>query len=248
LFFELHAGLPREGPGNDATTLRALAEVGPLRNVPEILDIGCGPGAQTLVLALASSGRVTAVDVHQPFLDELRRRADAAGLGERVITVRASMTALPFVAESFDLVWSEGAIFIMGFDAGLRAWRGLLRPGGALVVSELTWLTSSPPGAARDFWREAYPGMRSAAENRAAIEANGYEHVADIVLPRTAWFDEYLTPLERRIDAIAAKRPHDEPFLRFLEGERTEIDVARRYGDAFGYVFYVMRKGAGSGV
>jgi serine/threonine-protein kinase HipA len=245
MFFELHAQLPREGPGDDATTRRALAALGSLSERPDILDVGCGPGAQTLVLARETGGSITAVDLHQPFLDELQRRARTAGLAERIAVVRASMTDLPFAPASFDVIWSEGAIFVMGFAAGLTSWRRLLRERGALVVSELTWLTETPPEPARAFWAAGYPGMQTLAENRAAVERAGYHQIAEITLPHAAWFTEYLAPLERRIDELAAARPDDAALARFLDGERAEIDVARRYGDSFGYVFYVMRKHAG---
>ena len=136
---QLHSNLPREGPGDDATTRSVLLSLD-LPQAPKVLDVGCGPGAQSLVLASESGGTVTAVDVHQPFLDELERRAANAGLDGRISTCRATMSDLPFADGAFDLIWSEGAIFIMGFGAGLTNWRRLLRRGGFLVASEATWL------------------------------------------------------------------------------------------------------------
>jgi SAM-dependent methyltransferase len=242
MFFELHAGLLREGPGDDASTERALRLLPDLPAHPRILDIGCGPGAQTLVLARATGGTVTAVDVHQPFLDELMQRARAAGLAESIRPLRASMDALPFEPESFDLVWSEGSIYIMGFERGLRAWRPLVRRDGYVVVSELTWLVDDPPAPARSFWDEAYPAMRSVTGNRATIERCGYAHVADFVLPKQAWLTDYYGPLSRRIDLLERRHADDPAALRFLAGERGEIDVFTAHGDAYGYVFYLMRR------
>ncbi len=243
LFFELHRDLPREGPGDDASTLCALNLLNALPVRPDVLDVGCGPGAQTLALARATGGRVTAVDLHQPFLDELGRRAGEAGLTARITPLRASMSALPLAPASFDLVWSEGAISLMGFDAGLRAWHELLRPGGYLVVSELTWLVDAPPAPARAFWAQAYPAMRDRAANRAAVARAGYAAVADFVLPRAAWFETYYDPLERRLDALARRYAGDAAALRWLAGERAEIALAREHGHSFGYVFHCMRKG-----
>lgn len=242
LFFELHRDLPREGPGDDATTARVLEMIAPrLPQQPEILDIGCGPGMQTLVLARHTNGTVTGLDVHQPFLDELARRAAAAGLAERIRTQRGSMTALPLVPGSFDLIWSEGAVWIMGFAAGLHAWRRYLRRGGILVVSELTWLTENPAEAERAFWAEAYPAMQGRVANRAAIAAAGYELIAEVDLPHQSWFDGYLDPLERRIDELSRAYAGDVEALVQLEAERREVDIVRRYR-GFGYVFYAMRR------
>jgi ubiquinone/menaquinone biosynthesis C-methylase UbiE len=128
IFFEIHSGLPREAPGDDASTARAFDFVHGLPPEPDVLDIGCGPGAQTLVLAGLTRGRITAVDVHAPFLDDLRSRAKRPGVAGRIQAVRASMFSLPFVDASFNLVWSEGAIYLMGFDKGLAGWRRVLRP------------------------------------------------------------------------------------------------------------------------
>jgi SAM-dependent methyltransferase len=242
MFFELHAGLPREGPGDDASTERALRLLPKLPARPRILDIGCGPGAQTLVLARATGGTVTAVDVHQPFLDELMQRARAAGLAQNIHSLRASMDALPFEPESFDLIWSEGAIYIMGFERGLRAWQPFVRHGGYVVVSELSWLVDDPPAPARTFWEKAYPAMRPVAENLRTVERCGYERVAEFVLSKSAWLDDYYAPLARRMDAFERARANDVAALEFLADQRREIDLFHAHGDTYGYVFYLMRR------
>ncbi|MEV4383080.1 class I SAM-dependent methyltransferase [Streptosporangium sp. NPDC049644] len=120
-FFALHDGLPRQGPGSDATTSRLLALAGPLPPRPRVLDIGCGPGRASLVLAEEAAAQVTALDLHQPFLDELTRAAAARGVGHAIRTIRASMADLPFPSESFDLIWAEGSAYHIGFDTALRS-------------------------------------------------------------------------------------------------------------------------------
>jgi len=242
MFFELHADLPREGPGDDASTERALRLLRGLPAEPRILDIGCGPGAQTLVLARNTRGIVTAVDLHHPFLDEVMRRAGATGLAEHVRPLRASMDALPCEPELFDLVWSEGSIYIMGFERGLRAWQPFVRQGGYVVVSELSWLVDDPPALARAFWEDAYPAMRPVAESLSTVERCGYERVADFVLPKSAWLDDYYAPLARRMDAFERDHANDPAALKFLAGERREIELFHAHGDTYGYVFYLMRR------
>ncbi|HEV2644702.1 MAG TPA: class I SAM-dependent methyltransferase [Candidatus Elarobacter sp.] len=242
MFFELHAGLPREGPGDDASTERALRMLLKLPARSRILDVGCGPGAQTLVLARGTGGTVTAVDLHQPFLDELMQRARAAGLAENIHPMRASMDALTFVPDSFDLVWSEGAIYIMGFERGLRAWQPFVRRGGYVVVSELSWLVDDPPAPARTFWEEAYPAMRPVAENLHTVERCGYERLAKFVLPKSAWLNDYYAPLARRMDALERDHAIDPAALEFLADQRREIDLFHVHGDTYGYVFYLMRR------
>jgi len=194
------------------------------------------------VLARCTNGTVTAVDVHQPFLDELMRRARATGLAEHVRPLRASMETLAFEPESFDVIWSEGSIYIMGFDRGLRAWQPFVRRGGYVVVSELSWLTDDPPAPARAFWDEAYPSMRSVSENRATIACCGYEPVGDFVLPKSAWLSDYYEPLTRRMEEFERGRADDPAALRFVADQRREIELFHAHGDAYGYVFFAMRR------
>lgn len=237
--FRLHRDLPREAPGSDAATRDALARLPDPASVRRILDIGCGPGAQSLVLARETGGHVTAVDIHIPYLEELRRRA--AGIGDRITPCAASMTALPFGQGGFDLVWSEGAVYIMGFAEGLRAWRGLLAPGGTLAVTEATWLVDTPPEEAARFWAGAYPAMTTIAGNHAAAQRAGYRVLDTIPLPRAAWWDDYYTPLSARCDALR-RDPHTDAAMTALIAEtEREMDLHRRHGDTFGYVFYLLR-------
>lgn len=234
VFWALHTDLPREGVGSDATTRALLALARPLPG-PRALDIGCGPGRASLVLA-DEGLRVTAVDTHQPFLDRLSRAAAARGLP--ITAARASMTDLPYADGSFDLVWCEGAAYLMGVDAALAAWRRLLAPGGSLVFSDVGWSTPSPSAAVREFWA-AYPGMRDEAATVAAAEAAGYEVVATRLLPESDWWDEYYGPLAERIAAWPAPDPGTAAALA---ENRAEIDLRRDHPGDYGYTAYVLRR------
>src|SRR5882762_6528095 len=114
LFVELTEGLPRQGPGSDECTRRALSMIPERASISRILDFGCGPGAQTLVLAQGTEAQLIALDLRSRFLNELRGRAVAAGESERVSLVCGSMADAAFRDSSFDLIWSEGAIYIVG--------------------------------------------------------------------------------------------------------------------------------------
>ena len=71
-FWEVHSNLPREGPGDNESTKKAYLMLKDLPENPRILDIGCGPGMQTIELAKLSGGQIVAVDNHQPFLEQLK--------------------------------------------------------------------------------------------------------------------------------------------------------------------------------
>ena len=240
VFWQLHEGLPKQGPGSDASTARALALCGALPPAPRVLDLGCGAGRQSLTLARLTGGFVTAVDVFAPSLATLREHARAAGLGDRIEIVQQSMGALALGARSFDLVWCESAVYTIGFDAALRAWRPLLAAGGALAVSELVWMRSDPPERARRFWAAGYPAMRAHAENLHAIGASGYQLSGSFTLPDADWEDGHYAELAKRIPLV--REQHAEPEARaVLDATEEEIAVWREREGSFDYVFYGMR-------
>jgi serine/threonine-protein kinase HipA len=237
--FRLFEGLPRQGPGSDACTRQALQRLPALPAAPRVLDLGCGSGRSSLVLAAALRTEVIAVDIHQPFLDQLRATARGRGLEDLIATRCADMAAPGVPAGSVDLLWSEGAIYFLGFEQGLRLWRPLLAPGGCLAVTECSWLSADPPADAAAFFAQGYPGMAEVADNIERAAAAGFDVLDHFVLPREAWWAEYYAPLEERMARLG---PRADPELAAAIAEtRREIDLFRRYGDAYGYVFYVMR-------
>jgi len=238
----MHEGLPRQGPGSNECTRKAFSRLKDLTERPEILDIGCGSGRQTIELArICPDCHITAVDIHQPFLDDLARRAAAAGVGDRITTVRASMDDLSFEDASFDVLWAEGSIFIMGFEEGLRSWKRLLRPGGYLCLTESVWFTDRPSPEAAAFWNDCYPAIKTVPETAAIAGNAGYEVVATFRLPGSAWWDNYYMPLQKRLPDLkkaAAGNPDAEARVAFSE---REIEIYREHGSEYGYEFFVLR-------
>jgi len=237
--FEIHAQLPRQGPGRDQYTEKAYRML-PSLQAADILDIGCGPGGPTVALAQLSGGSVTGIDTHQPFLDQLSERALKAGVSDRVSAMNASMFEIPFPDGRFDLVWAEGAIYIIGFEKGLRSWRRLLRSPGYLVVHEMCWLRPEPPAEIHDYWKKMYAGITTVPENIKTIERSGYDLIGQFTLPEDAWWIEYYGPLEGRLKSFRVKYADDRQALDAIEEEQKEIDMYRKYQQWYGSVFFVM--------
>jgi ubiquinone/menaquinone biosynthesis C-methylase UbiE len=241
--FTMHEGLPRQGPGSNECTGKAFSMLDDLPDRPEILDIGCGSGMQTIEVArLCRDCCITAVDIHQPYLDDLARKAASAGVGDRITTVQASMDDLPFEDATFDVLWAEGSIFVMGFEEGLKSWKRLLRPGGYLCFTEGVWFTDQPSPEAAAFWNECYPAIKTAPENAAIAERAGYEVVATFPLPGSTWWDDYYTPLIERLPNLrkaAAGDPDAEALVTFSE---REIEIHRKHGSEYGYEFFILRR------
>jgi SAM-dependent methyltransferase len=244
-FHEIYEAMPRQGPGDRASTERALRLLPALTPRQRILDIGCGSGAQTLDLARATPARIVAVDNHPPFIARLRRHAGELGLSARIAAKVADMSNLPFPDGSFDLVWSEGAIFIIGFARGLAAWRRLLHPGGHMVVSELCWLDAGPAEEVREFFTQEGAEVGDVEAARQAVAAAGYRLVADFVLPPAGWWENYYVPLAECLERFRLAHPADPDALAVAARSEHEIDIYRRYPNAFGYAFFVMRRNGG---
>jgi SAM-dependent methyltransferase len=236
----LHQDLPREAPGDDASTHEALRRLLPLPPDPVVVDLGCGPGRSSLVLAGVLNARVVAVDLHQPYLVQLERGAIALGLAHLIEIRRADFGTLDIAPGSVDLIWSEGAAYVLGFAESLRRWRPLLKPRGLMAVSELTWLTDHPPREAKIFWDRAYPSMGTVPENRRRAESAAFELLDHFVLPASAWWGEYYTPLFARVERLLPEA--DADLAALLAETVSEIELFRRHGDSYGYVFYLLRQ------
>ncbi len=153
IFFEIHSNNPREGPGSSSATERAFRGM-ELPEYPRILDVGCGPGKQTLDLAELSRGKIFALDYYRIYLEELAIHEHKRGWANRILLVQGDMTRLPFRRNSLDVIWSEGAIYIMGFKPGLEQWKPFLKSGGYMAVTEISWLKPDPPGSFPNFGRQ----------------------------------------------------------------------------------------------
>jgi SAM-dependent methyltransferase len=243
IFFTIFEGLPRQGPGLDEYTARAFHTIPDLPEQPRILDIGCGSGMQTLMLArLCPDAVITASDIHQPFLDDVNERAKKAGLDGRITTVRASMDDLPFPDDSFDLIWAEGSVFIMGFRQALSQWMRLLTPEGYVALSDLVWFTHTPTQECRDFFAKEYPAMVHEDEAQGMILEAGYRILDTLRLPDAAWWDHYYTPLSRRLAVLKKEHPGDQEAQALLASVEEEIEVFRTHSREYGYSFFIARK------
>jgi SAM-dependent methyltransferase len=242
LFFEMFTGLPRQGPGDRASTLRAWSMVPGVGPHTRVLDLGCGTGLHTRVLAQHSPARFVAIDRHPPYIDELTSEAIANGLADRLEARVGDMRALDLPDESFDVIWCEGAIYVVGFEAGLRAWRRLLVPGGHLAVSEACWTRTDPPRECADFWASEYPAIRAVPAFLRSIDDCGYDIVGHFTLPSSSWREDYYQPLQDKVTAFRDRHGGERDAEALADSVQREIDIWRAYSDYYSYEFFVLRK------
>lgn len=243
LLLDLHRPNARQGPGSEASTRKALELAGLNRSRHlKIADIGCGTGSSTLLLAQELDAEITAVDFLPEFLEELQSRAQDHGVAHKISTLAASMEALPFAEGEFDVIWSEGAIYNMGFQAGVAAWHRFLKPGGHLILSEITWLQATRPEALQAHWDEEYPEIDLASAKISILEQQGYRPEAYFVLPRSCWLENYYRPLQQGFETFLQRQGQSKEAQAIVAAEQKEVELYEQYSDFFSYGVYLASK------
>jgi cyclopropane fatty-acyl-phospholipid synthase-like methyltransferase len=238
IFYEIFERMPRQGPGKSEYTRKALSFCRLPQN-PQILDIGCGTGAQTVSLAESTDGLITAVDNHMPFLDQLQKEAKQRGLDSRIKTLHADMNHLD-LKQKFDLIWSEGAIFITGFEKGLQEFKKHLKPEGFMALTEVAWIKDNPPPEAVSFWEKEYPDIKDITQNKRIIRNAGYKLIHYFIMPQDAW-DEFYSNLKDITKKIKRKYEQNPDAEKTLDMISQEIEAYEQFGEFYGYVFYILK-------
>jgi len=243
LIIDLHKNSERQGPGSKSDTLKALEFL----NLPsdqnlKVADIGCGSGGQTILLAKNLNGQVTAVDLFAEFLNGLNEKSQKLGLTDKIVTLEKSMDDLPFNKGEFDLIWSEGAIYNIGFENGLKKWKDYLKVGGYLAVSEITWITQTRPKEIEEFWTAEYPEVDTASNKIKQLENNGYSLVGYFYLSQDSWIETYYKPMQARFDKFLKRNNNSDLARKVVEDNQAEIDLYLKFKDYYSYGFYIARK------
>ena len=242
LICEFFLNVERQGPGSPDVTLKALSFVDNLTDKSLIADLGCGTGGQTMTLARHTTGHITGLDCFPGFVERFNYNARELNLQERVKGIVGSMDALPFEEEGLDLIWSEGAIYNIGFERGLNEWRRYLKMGGYVAVSESSWFTEERPAEIHDFWMSVYPEIDTKPNKVAQIQKAGYIPVATFILPEYCWTENYFTPLIKAREIFSQKYPGNKTVDELMKFGRHEAELYRKYKEFYGYVFYIAKK------
>lgn len=243
LLVDFYLPADRQGPGSTQETLKAWNLLGIPAEAPiRMADIGCGTGASAIALAQHTKAHITAVDIFPAFLRKVQQQARQLGLQERIEVLQASMDDLPFAPESLDVIWSEGAIYNMGFEKGIAYWRQFLKPGGYLAVSELSWTTRERPGELQDFWEKAYPEVDTVANKIQLLMDEGYRLVGYFELPAYCWEVQFYLGLQEGFEDFLRRHEHSEAAQAVVDEMREEMGLYERHKAHYGYGFYLAQK------
>lgn len=242
LICEYYSSVERQGPGSPEITLKALSFIENLSDGSQIADIGCGTGGQTMVLAQHTSGKIRGVDLFPSFIDLFNLNARTFNLQERVKGSIGNMDKLPFQHEEIDLMWSEGAIYNIGFERGLCEWRKFIKTGGYIAVSELSWFTGERPIEIEEFWMDAYPEIDSIPNKVEQMQKAGYIPVASFILPENCWTEHFYAPQVPAQEIFLKKHAGFKAAEDFIANQRHEEQLYSKYKEFYGYVFYIGKK------
>ena len=237
-----HVGLERQGMGSPEMTAKALSFLEDLNNISRVVDLGCGTGGQTMVLAQSITGNITGVDLYPEFINVFNDNAKKLNLHGRVNGIVGDMSNLSFEKEEFDLVWSEGAISDVGFEKGLNYWNGFLKKNGYIAVTEATWFTCERPAELEKFWADAGCELNTTGHNVSIMQNAGYNFVAAFTLPEKCWTDNYFTPRNAADKALLEKYTGNKTVEAFIKDNEHEAELYSKYNQHYGYVFYIGKK------
>ncbi len=242
LICEYFSNVERQGPGSPEVTVKALSFVDNLSEKSLIADIGCGTGGQTMVLAQNSPGEIKGIDLFPTFINIFNTNAKKLSLNDRVKGIVGSMEKLPFKQEELDLIWSEGAIYNIGFERGLSEWHKFLKPGGFIAVSEASWFTDERPTEIEEFWMDAYPEIDTIPNKVKQMQKAGYIPVATFILPESCWTEQFYTPQVSAQDLFLKKHKGNKVAEDFIAYQRHETQLYYKHKAFYGYVFYIGKK------
>lgn len=172
------------GEGNVANLVDGLELKG-----KRILDIGCGIGGPSFVLASKYGAHVTGIDIEPQLIEQARIRAEKLGLSSACKFIKVEPGPLVFPDDSFDVVFSAGVIMTIEDQEEVltEAFR-VLKPGGTLTVYD--WMKREGEYSEdMRYWfkmeRLTY-AMKTFAEYEAMLQENGF---IDIELnDRSKWY------------------------------------------------------------
>ena len=242
LICEYFSNMERQGPGSPEVTVKALSFVDYLTSESRIADIGCGTGGQTMVLAQHAPGHITGIDLFPTFVDLFNANAKKLNLQDRVKGIVGSMDNLSFQSEELDLIWSEGAIYNIGFERGLNEWWKFLKTGGYIAVSEASWFTEDRPAEIDEFWQDAYPEIDTIPNKVAQLQKAGYVPVATFILPENCWTEHFYDLQVAAQRVFLKKNAGNKTAEEFIANQRHETQLYYKYKAYYGYVFYIGKK------
>ncbi len=188
----------------------------PVTETPRILDIGCGSGVPTLMLAEKFNGRITAVDPDTKSINILREKVKELKLSDRITLFNCSFFDIRVGNGQYDLVLAEGLLNAVGFQKGFLRILELLKRKGFIIIHD---------------------EFRDQDERTGFIRDNNCKLLDSFVLDEHAWWNDYFKCLEKEISSNP-----DNELLKLFESDRQEIKMFRENPSQYTSVYYIIQR------
>ena len=188
---------------------------------PCILDVGCGTGVPTIELAKLSSGHIIGIDIDEISLELFQRKVKDNRLENQIEIIKGSFLSMDFSEESFDIIWSEGSIFVIGFLRGLKRWRQFLKPNGFLVIHD---------------------EKKNKYQKLGQISRSGYALIDQFDVESNLWWQDYYAPLEQLIYKFRQKYSNDTNIVNAINEDQFEIDKCKTNPQRASSFYVILQK------
>lgn len=240
-FLEIFKEMEYLAPGSEKSTIAACKMILDANGIKNIVDMGCGNGTQTIALSkYFKTSNIVGIDIDQYQLDKLNLKIRENNLIDRVSCINSSMIH-PIVDICADLIWSEGAIYIIGLKNGLNIWKKFLKKEGYLVFSDLSW-SKTPSQEAYDYWKKYCPNIDTINNKIKIIEECGYKLINHFSVDKSDWTENFYGPLENRLKHISKEFKSNEESQKILKQLSYEIELYNNHSDEYSYEFYITKK------
>jgi hypothetical protein len=170
------------------------------------------------------------------------KKAKKEGVEKNIAPRNMSMLDMNFKNKSFDIIWSEGALYIMEFQNGLKKSHFLLKDNGFLAITELVYTTSNPPDEVVEYFHKEYPDIKNIQEQIEIIKKENFNLILNFTLPKSAWLNNYYLPMEKELYILNKKYKGNQEALSMFYALQKEINFYRKFSEFFGYEFFIMQK------
>ena len=217
--------------------IRLLGDYLHLTDQSHVLDVACGKGGPTAILAATYGCRVTGVEIRPEFAQEARSRAVAAGLDSLIEIETADASELQLDSEQYAAALCLGATFVCGTIAeAAAALRSAVPSRGFVAIGEPFWRQWPLPAGIDD---EGYTGLH---ETVTRLEQAGFELTGIIASSDDDW-DHYESQHWRAINEWLGEHPqHPGAEDVRVAHDRFRRDYLRYKRALLGWAIFVGRR------
>jgi len=212
-----------------------------------VLEIGCGTGYTSSLLARKYQADVTAIDISSKLLEQTKRRITEKDVSNKVTTIKADAHRLPFKANTFDAIIAESVLaFCDKKKASSEAYR-VLKPNGIFGGNEATYL-KPPPQQLLTLFSESSVGVPLRVlqqdEWRTVFKQAGFVNISSTVHPLNLW-KQFINNLrvdgaQRYIPAIC--QSIFDPTIRTTFLKKDMLKKSLQFLPYIGYGLYIGKK------